>query len=175
MVLAFGALTNAPRFGGKIERQAFGNALAVELDQPGGFTPHPGPAISPPFAGILDHDLAGPIFGDESLANQSGMAQLDELAAALQTDAVRRSARSIAHFPLAAIQLIEHSQRWPAAKGRRGHGNECSHYPFDQPWPDCSQIPASLQQHRRTLARPVAILLVAPRQAAAKCAYLSVS
>ena len=116
--LAASAVPDPARFGRDVERQTFCNPLTVDLDQPVCFSPHTGSAIAAALTGVLHHNLRRPIFDDDRGAIRPWMTQLDKVATAGHAQAPRLGPCPFAHFPAAAFQLIEHSERSPGATGR---------------------------------------------------------
>ena len=117
--LTASAVLDPARFGRDVERQTFRNPLTVDLDEPVCFSSHPGSAIAAARAGVLHHNLRWPIFDHNRGAIRTGMPQLDKVTTAGHAQAPRLGPCPFAHFPAAAFQLIEHSERSPGATGRR--------------------------------------------------------
>ena len=65
MALGAGTVSDPAGLERELERQAIGDPLAVNLDQPVRLTPHPGPAIAVPLAGVLHDDMRGLIHHHE--------------------------------------------------------------------------------------------------------------
>ena len=134
MALAGGTVPNPASLDREVERQAVNDSLAVDLDQPVGFAPHPGPTLAAALAGVLDHHLRGSILNHEGFALRAGMTQLDQAASVSDAEALRRAGSVLVHFPVAAFELIKHGEgrpspkRWCGACHQGGTGGQASSY-----------------------------------------------